>query len=119
MNGVALASWTTFPVDLQTGQILRIETQLHALTNQRRDWLAGAAYLFLVCDRRFAAAGTVVMAVAIWSAFYLSSQAAPWAVWTVLFFVAVALIAYDTAQDTARKSWWPLALVRVFFGWAW
>ena len=40
MNGVALASWTTFPVDLQTGQILRIETQLRALTNQRRDWLA-------------------------------------------------------------------------------
>lgn len=81
--------------------------------------LAVAAYLFVVCNRKFAAAGTVVMAVALWSAFYLSSQAAPWAVWTVLFFVAVALIAYDTAQDTARKSWWPLALVRVFFGWAW
>ena len=56
--------------------------------------LAVAAYLFVVCNRKFAAAGAVVIAVAIWSAFYLSSQAAPWAVWTVLFFVAVALIAY-------------------------
>jgi uncharacterized membrane protein YphA (DoxX/SURF4 family) len=59
------------------------------------------------------------MAVAVWSAFFLSSQAAPWLVWTVLFFVAMSLIAYDTAQDTTRRSWWPLALVRVFFGWAW
>jgi uncharacterized membrane protein YphA (DoxX/SURF4 family) len=78
-----------------------------------------AIYLFAVCQRRLAAAGAVLMAVAIWSAFFLTSQAAPWAVFTVLFFVAMGLIVYDTAKDTTRRSWWPLALVRVFFGWAW
>jgi len=81
--------------------------------------LAVAIYLFAVCKRKVAASGVVLMAVAIWSAFFLTSQAAPWLVWTVLFFVAIGLIAYDTAQDTARTSWWPVALVRVFFGWAW
>jgi len=81
--------------------------------------LAVAVYLFAVCKRAVAAAGVVVMAVAVWSAFFLTSQAVPWLVWTVLFFLAMALIAYDTAQDTTRKSWWPVALVRVFFGWAW
>ena len=81
--------------------------------------LAVAVYLWAICQRKLAAAGAVVLAIAVWSAFYLSSQAAPWLVWTVLFFAAVGLIAYDTAQDTTRKSWWPLALVRIFFGWAW
>ena len=30
-----LASWMTFPIDLQEGEVLRIEAQLHAPTNQR------------------------------------------------------------------------------------
>jgi len=30
-----LASWMTFPIDLQAGEVLRIEAQLHAPTNQR------------------------------------------------------------------------------------
>src|SRR5207244_9443527 len=68
--------------------------------------LAVAAYLFVVCNRKFAAAGAVVMAVAIWSAFYLSSQAAPWAVWSVLFFVAVALVFCVVDSDKWRASWW-------------
>jgi uncharacterized membrane protein YphA (DoxX/SURF4 family) len=37
----------------------------------------------------------------------------------VLFFIGVGLIAYDVSQDTVRKAWWPLAVLRVFFGWAW
>ena len=78
-----------------------------------------AAYLWLVCDRKLAAAGVVVLGVGIWSAFYLSAAAAPWLIWTVLFFVGIGLIWYDTAKDTGRKALWPLALMRVFFGWAW
>jgi len=81
--------------------------------------LAVAAYLWSVCRRPLAAVGAVVLAVAVWSAFYLASQAAPWLVWTVLFFVGIGLIAFDTGKDTVRKAWWPLALLRVFVGWAW
>lgn len=78
-----------------------------------------AAYLWLVCDRKFAAVGAVVLAGAAWSAFYLTSAAAPWLIWTVLFFIGVGLIWYDSGKDTTRKAWWPLALLRVFLGWAW
>ena len=78
-----------------------------------------AAYLWLVCDRKLAAVGAVVLALSIWSAFYLTPQAAPWLIWTVLFFVGIGLIWYDTGKDTTRKALWPLALMRVFFGWAW
>jgi uncharacterized membrane protein YphA (DoxX/SURF4 family) len=78
-----------------------------------------AAYLLRVCKRPLAAVGVVMLAVAVWTAFYLSPQAAPWVIWTVLFFVGVGLIAYDLGKDTARKSWWPLALLRVTVGWAW
>ena len=78
-----------------------------------------AAYLWLVCERRLAAAGAVLLAIAVWSAFYLTPQTAPWLIWTVLFFVGVGLIWYDTGKDTTRTAWWPLALLRVSFGWAW
>jgi len=81
--------------------------------------LALAVYLWTACGRRLAAAGAVILAIAAWTAFFLSSTAAPWVVWTVLFFIAVGLIAYDTHQDTTRKGWWPIALMRIFFGWAW
>ncbi|MGI9149451.1 MAG: hypothetical protein ACR2IK_23375 [Chloroflexota bacterium] len=81
--------------------------------------LALAAYLFSVCSRPLAAIGAVVVAAAVWSAFYLTSQAAPWLVWTLLFFVGIGLIAFDTGKDTIRKAWWPLALLRVVVGWAW
>jgi hypothetical protein len=78
-----------------------------------------AGYLFAVCKRPIAAVGAVVLAVAIWTAFYMSPQAAPWLIWTVLFFIAVGLIVYDTGKDTVRKAWWPVSLLRIFFGWAW
>lgn len=78
-----------------------------------------AAYLWLVCDRKVAAVGAVVLAAAAWSAFYMTSAAAPWLIWTVLFFVGIGLIWYDSGKDTTRKAWWPLALLRVFLGWAW
>jgi uncharacterized membrane protein YphA (DoxX/SURF4 family) len=81
--------------------------------------LALALYLAGVCGRRLAALGTVLVGVAVWTAFYLSPQAAPWLVWTVLFFVGIGLIAFDVGQDTVRRAWWPLAVLRVFFGWAW
>lgn len=60
-----------------------------------------------------------MLAASVWSAFYLAPQAVPWLVWTVLFFVGVGLIAFDTGKDTVRKAWWPVALLRVFIGWAW
>jgi hypothetical protein len=78
-----------------------------------------AAYLLSVCKRPLAAAGVLVVAISVWTAFYLPSQVAPWLIWTVLFFVGIGLIAADTGKDTARKAWWPLALMRVSFGWAW
>jgi len=81
--------------------------------------LALAAYLVSVCKRPVAAVGVVLVAASVWIAFYLSSQATPWLLWTVLFFIGVGLIAYDSGKDTARKNWWPMALVRIFFGWAW
>jgi hypothetical protein len=65
--------------------------------------VALALYLATICGRRLAALGTVLVGVAVWTAFYLSPQAAPWLVWTVLFFVGIGLIAYDVGQDTARK----------------
>ena len=78
-----------------------------------------AGYLVSVCKRPLAAVGVVLVAASVWIAFYLSPQATPWLIWTVLFFVGIGLIAYDSGKDTARKSWWPMALVRIFFGWAW
>jgi uncharacterized membrane protein YphA (DoxX/SURF4 family) len=81
--------------------------------------VALAVYLAAACERRLAALGTVLVGVSVWIAFYLTPQAAPWLVWTVLFFVGIGLIAYDVGQDTVRRAWWPLAVLRVFFGWAW
>jgi uncharacterized membrane protein YphA (DoxX/SURF4 family) len=81
--------------------------------------LALAAYLARVCKRPLAAVGVILTAAAVWIAFYLTPAAAPWLVWTVLLFVGVGLIAYDASKDTARKGWWPFALLRIFFGWAW
>ena len=55
---------------------------------------------------RLAALGAVVTGISIAIAFYIAPQ--PWIVWTVLFFVGVGLIVWDTRQDTARPGAWPL-----------
>jgi uncharacterized membrane protein YphA (DoxX/SURF4 family) len=79
--------------------------------------LATAAYLWWVCRRPLAAAGTLVTAASVLIAFLASSQ--PWLVWTVLFFVGLGLIAVETRRDTLAGGVWPLALLRVVVGWAW
>ena len=79
--------------------------------------LGVAAYLWLRCRRPLAGVGTVVTGISIAIAFYIAPQ--PWIVWTVLFFVGVGLIVWGTRQDTTRPGAWPLAVLRVIFGWAW
>jgi uncharacterized membrane protein YphA (DoxX/SURF4 family) len=81
--------------------------------------IALAAYLWAVCRRPLAAVGALLAGAAVLVAFYAPAAIAPWVWWTVLFFVGVGLIAYDTAKDTIRLSWWPMTLLRVFLGWAW
>jgi uncharacterized membrane protein YphA (DoxX/SURF4 family) len=79
--------------------------------------LATAGYLWQVCRRPLAALGLLVTAAAVLIAFLASSQ--PWLVWTVLFFVGLGLIAFDSRRDVVTSGLWPLALLRVVVGWAW
>jgi len=81
--------------------------------------LAGVAIgLFLIvrAGRPLAGAGAIVMAITVWVAFYITPQA--WLLWTILFFVGVALIVRGTVEDTLRRDAWPLLLPRVILGWA-
>lgn len=80
--------------------------------------LAGVAIgLGLVrAGRRLAGAGAIGMAITIWIAFYITPQA--WLLWTILFFVSVALIVRGTAEDTLRREAWPVLLPRVAVGWS-
>src|SRR3982074_2766894 len=73
--------------------------------------LGVAAYLWVRCRRPVAALGSVVTGISIAIAFYIAPQ--PWIVWTVLFFVGVGLIVWDTRQDTTRPGAWPPPLLRV------
>jgi uncharacterized membrane protein YphA (DoxX/SURF4 family) len=79
--------------------------------------VAVAAYLVAVCSRPVAAVGALVTGIAILVAFYAAPQ--PWLLWTTLFFVGIALIAFDTRRDTLDRGAWPLLLLRVFIGWSW
>jgi len=65
--------------------------------------------------RPLAGAGALVMAVSIWIAFFVQPQA--WLLWTILFFVAVGLVAAGARPDSADRSWLIL-LPRVTVGWA-
>jgi uncharacterized membrane protein YphA (DoxX/SURF4 family) len=79
--------------------------------------LGVAAYLWVRCQRPVAGVGTLITGISIGIAFYVAPQ--PWLVWTVLFFVGVGLIVWDTSKDTTQPGAWPLALLRIIFGWAW
>jgi uncharacterized membrane protein YphA (DoxX/SURF4 family) len=76
-----------------------------------------AVYLWIRCNRPVAASGALITGASLEIAFYIAPQ--PWLLWTVLFFVGVILIAWDTAKDTTRRTGWPLVLLRVGIGWAW
>lgn len=66
-------------------------------------------------ERPLVGAGTIVMAVSVWVAFFVQPQA--WLLWTVLFFVAVGLVVFGTRPDVGDSSWLPL-IPRVVVGWA-
>jgi uncharacterized membrane protein YphA (DoxX/SURF4 family) len=55
------------------------------------------------------------MAVSVWVSFFVQPQA--WLLWTLLFFVAVGLVAVGTRADAGGRSWLIL-LPRVVVGWA-
>jgi uncharacterized membrane protein YphA (DoxX/SURF4 family) len=65
--------------------------------------------------RPLVGAGTIVMAVSVWVAFFVQPQA--WLLWTILFFVAVGLVIVGTRPDVGDRSWLIL-LPRVAVGWA-
>jgi hypothetical protein len=78
--------------------------------------LLAVGVLLIVRGRRpLAGAGTIVMAISVWTAFFVQPQA--WLLWTVLFFVAVGLVVAGTRLDVANRSWLIL-LPRVAVGWA-
>lgn len=66
-------------------------------------------------QRPLAGAGTVVMAISVWVAFFVQPQA--WLLWTFLFLVAVGLVVAGTRPDVTDRSWLIL-LPRVTVGWA-
>ncbi len=59
--------------------------------------------LIVRAGRPLVGAGTIVMAVAVWVAFYVQPQA--WLLWTLLFFVAVGLVVAGTRADVGERSW--------------
>lgn len=65
--------------------------------------------------RSLAGGGALVMAIAVWIAFFVQPQA--WLLWTALFFVAAGLVAVGTQADSGGRSWLIL-LPRVTLGWA-
>lgn len=78
--------------------------------------LVGAGGLLIARGgRALAGSGALVMAVAVWIAFFVQPQA--WLLWTLLFFVAVGLVAAGTRMDSDGRSWLIL-LPRVVVGWA-
>jgi uncharacterized membrane protein YphA (DoxX/SURF4 family) len=78
--------------------------------------LLAVGVLLIVRGRRpLAGAGTVVMAISVWVAFFVQPQA--WLLWTFLFFVAVGLVVAGTRADVTDQSWLIL-LPRVTVGWA-
>jgi hypothetical protein len=78
--------------------------------------LLAVGVLLIVRGRRpFAGAGTIVMAISVWVAFFVQPQA--WLLWTLLFFVAVGLVVAGTRPDVGGRSWLIL-LPRVTVGWA-
>jgi uncharacterized membrane protein YphA (DoxX/SURF4 family) len=77
--------------------------------------LAVGGLLIVRGGRLLAGAGTIVMAVSVWVAFFVQPQA--WLLWTALFFVAVGLVVAGTRPDVGDRSWLIL-LPRVVVGWA-
>ncbi len=78
--------------------------------------LVGVGVLLIVRGgRTLAGAGTLLMAVSVWVAFFVQPQA--WLPWTFLFFVAVGLVVAGTRPDVRDRSWLIL-LPRVVVGWA-
>ncbi len=77
--------------------------------------LAVGVLLTVRGGRPLAGAGTIVMAVSVWVAFFVQPQA--WLLWTILFFVAVGLVVAGTRSDVGDQSWL-LLLPRVVIGWA-
>jgi uncharacterized membrane protein YphA (DoxX/SURF4 family) len=77
--------------------------------------LAVGLVLIVRGGRPLAGAGAIVMAVSVWVAFFVQPQA--WLLWTILFFVAVGLVAAGTRPDVRGRSWLIL-LPRVTVGWA-
>lgn len=77
--------------------------------------LAVGVLLLVRGGRPLAGAGTIVMAVSVWVAFFVQPQA--WLLWTILFFVAVGLVVAGTGPDVGGRSWL-LLVPRVVVGWA-
>jgi uncharacterized membrane protein YphA (DoxX/SURF4 family) len=79
--------------------------------------VAAAGVLLITRGRPIAGAGAIVVALSVLLAFFWLGDGSP-LVWSVLFFVGVALIVRGTAEDTVRRGAWVLLLPRVGIGWA-
>lgn len=77
--------------------------------------LVVGALLIVRGGRPLVGTGVLVMAVAVWVAFFVQAQALY--LWTALFFVAVGLVVAGSRPDVQGRSWLIL-LPRVVLGWA-
>jgi thiosulfate dehydrogenase [quinone] large subunit len=78
--------------------------------------IVAAGGLLLARGRPIAGIGAIVTAVSIVVAYQYTI---PGAVWSVLFFVGVGLVAWGTRADVEHRHAWVVLIPRVFFGWAW
>ncbi|GEM_PF-5006700 len=78
-----------------------------------------AVGVFLIArgGRPLAGAGASATAISVLLAFFWLPQPAP-IVWTILFFVGIALVVAGTARDTPSRAGWVLLLPRVAIGWS-
>src|SRR6266498_419246 len=63
--------------------------------------VAAGAVLIVRGGRPLVGAGTIVMAVSVWVAFFVQPQA--WLLWTILFFVAIGLVVAGTRADVGER----------------
>src|SRR6266536_1347644 len=78
--------------------------------------IAVGLFLLVRAGNPMAAAGTILMPLSTWIAFFVQPPAF---VWTGLFFIGAILIARGASADTPIKSSWPITLLRVVVGWDW
>jgi thiosulfate dehydrogenase [quinone] large subunit len=78
--------------------------------------IVAAGGLLVARGRAIAGAGAIVTAIAVVVAYQYEI---PGAVWSVLFFVGVGLVAWGTRADTEHRHAWVILIPRVIFGWAW